>query len=149
MKIKYFLIPFLLLCLFNSCKDDIYEKYEIIDGDTWNIEKLKYNDKYLVGGQNDKFNSGNYLYIIFRHNKFLIKLYGKSNIQGDFKIKSDKLEDNFNIYNSTDSIFNGKYRITLDTIFENSLGTNYRLILKSKEVSISAKKILIKPLRGL
>lgn len=144
MKIKYFLIIFFIFIIF-SCK--INDKYNILDGHTdWSIERIISKDKNLENNNAvTNIFSGNNLYISYNHNKIAIILNNEKQIIGDFKIKFGKLKDSIIISNSKNTIFNGMYHITLNTINSNSFFTHYRLLLESKKIFITAEKIIIEP----
>ena len=137
--IKYIEILFLLI-LFSNCKSNINQT-DILDG-SWNLIILKEKDKYLLDGS--QFIYGNYLEIDNKHHKFQIELYDNIKVKGDFKIITNNFKRILTIYKSSDSIYNGKYKLILDTVFENELSIHYRLLVNSNKVSFLAKKIAIK-----
>ena len=138
-----FFYSFIIIFISISCKTN--KKYEVLDYHTrWNIVELIFEDKQIVEND-DLYNnvSGNYIYFSFAHKKVGIELSGiKKQKLGDFKIKYGKLKDSIIFENFKDSIINGAYEISLDTINKGAFSTKYMLLLKSKKVFLLAKKTI-------
>jgi hypothetical protein len=125
-----------------SCqnKNDAYDKFKIIDSGTWNLLAIKSSEGYIIGSSDYQIISGSYLVADFKYKKILIKIKDKE-VQGDFIIKKEGEDYTFSIYNASDTLFNDKYEIVLNTLSEDSLSTDFGLILKSENLFIATKKI--------
>jgi hypothetical protein len=125
-----------------SCqnKNDAYDKFKIIDSGTWNLLAIKSSEGYIIGSSDYQIISGSYLVADFKYKKILIKIKDKE-VQGDFIIKKEGEDYTFSIYNASDTLFNDKFEIVLNTLSEDSLSTDFGLILKSENLFIATKKI--------